>query len=652
MIKKLLFILLTLVIYFAISCTCNSNPFTPYEITATDSLSVTLVSPANGATNQDTSVILSWSGTAETYDVYLGTDSTSLSKIISTDSTNCIKSGLSKGTTYFWRVVGIRGSVSDTSVIRFFTTKINVSLISPTNGATNQDTSVTLNWSGTAETYDVYLGTDSTSLSKIISTDSTNCIKSGLNKGTTYFWRVVGIRGSVSDTSVIRFFTTKIDVSLISPTNGATNQDTSVTLNWSGTAETYDVYLGTDSSSLTKIYSTNSTSYTKSGLNKGTKYYWKVVGNKGSVSSASDVWNFTTKISVLLISPANGATEQPTDLTFSWSGTAETYDVYLGTDSTSLSKIASNLTATTYTKNGLDEITTYYWKVVGTKGSVSGTSGERKFITKLNLNLEMVAVDSGTFQMGLGTLVATDTVHSVTISKSFEICKYEITNDQVVRVYNLAKKKLSGLSFSSTAVTYNSNKILDLEAGACYIEYASSSDTLYVEEGKGKYPVTVITWEGATSFAEFMNALSGTDKYRLPTEAEWEFAARGGKSSNGYIYAGSNTIGDVAWYLDHSSTTDNTSSNWKTNPVGKKNPNELGIYDMSGNVGELCSDRKGNYSSSSQTDPTGASSGTERVYRGGSWCHGEDICRVYCRSYTFSSTSSSTMIGFRIARSK
>ena len=154
-----------------------------------------------------------------------------------------------------------------------------------------------------------------------------------------------------------------------------------------------------------------------------------------------------------------------------------------------------------------------------------------------------------------------------------------------------------------------------------------------------KLPVDVVSWNDCQTFIQKLNQLTGK-KFRLPTEAEWEFAARGGNKRMGYQYSGSNDIDEVAWY---SSNSDN-----KTHPVASKQPNELGIYDMSGNVWEWCSDWYGGYSSEAQTNPTGPTSGSYRVFRGGSWRSGAASCRTANRNDD-APTGSSNYLGLRLA---
>ena len=138
------------------------------------------------------------------------------------------------------------------------------------------------------------------------------------------------------------------------------------------------------------------------------------------------------------------------------------------------------------------------------------------------------------------------------------------------------------------------------------------------------YPVEDVSWNDCQDFIRKLNNMLSSElggkRFSLPTEAQWEYAARGGKKSGHYKYAGSNNIGSVTWYGGHSGS--------RTHPVGQKVANELGLYDMSGNVYEWCQDWYGSYTGVSQTNPTGAASGSVRVLRGGSWITNEGSCRV------------------------
>jgi sulfatase modifying factor 1 len=150
-------------------------------------------------------------------------------------------------------------------------------------------------------------------------------------------------------------------------------------------------------------------------------------------------------------------------------------------------------------------------------------------------------------------------------------------------------------------------------------------------------PVEQVSWNDIQNFITKANQKYGR-RFRLPTEAEWEFAARGGKKRHQYEYAGSNTIGDVAWYDDNAGS--------KTHEVGTKAANELGLYDMSGNVWEWCQDNWGPYPGCSDPKETDAA---RRVLRGGSWYYNDDICRVANR-YWVNASGRSSYIGFRLAQ--
>ena len=233
-------------------------------------------------------------------------------------------------------------------------------------------------------------------------------------------------------------------------------------------------------------------------------------------------------------------------------------------------------------------------------GGTPAFDGEDKVYTVNGVSFKMIAVKGGTFQMGNDYYYAEKPVHQVTLS-DYYIGETEVTQE------------LWNAVMGSNPSNFTGNM---------------------------QRPVEQVSWDDCQTFIYKLNQMTG-ETFRLPTEAQWEYAARGGNKSKGYTYIGSDAIDVVAWYSDN--------SGGMTHPVKTKVPNELGIYDMSGNVFEWCSDWYDYYSSAAQTDPTGPAGGSFRVYRGGSWLFGAACCRVAYR-YDFSHGVTNGDLGLRLAR--
>ena len=221
--------------------------------------------------------------------------------------------------------------------------------------------------------------------------------------------------------------------------------------------------------------------------------------------------------------------------------------------------------------------------------------------------IELIKVEAGNFTMGATSANEKPDenekpAHEITLSQNYYIGKYEVTQEVWKAVMGNNPSKFKG----------------------------------------NNLPVEMVSWKDCQKFIDKLNRITG-EHFRLPSEAEWEYAARGGNKSNGYLYSGSDNLDEVAWY--------NENSGKRTHNVGTKKANELGIYDMSGNVMEWCQDWFGFYTVSSRINPTGPNTGTLRINRGGCWYSYPWYCRSLSRN-KISPDDSYFNLGFRLALSE
>lgn len=245
--------------------------------------------------------------------------------------------------------------------------------------------------------------------------------------------------------------------------------------------------------------------------------------------------------------------------------------------------------------------------LIENKKKESETANSISIPVKDGINIEMIKVEAGTFMMGVTKEVKEPykielPAHEVLLTEDYYIGKYEVTQ----ALWNV---------------------VMDSKHST------NDGDLL---------PKNYVSWNDCQEFIEKLNKITGL-KFRLPTEAEWEYAARGGKKCKRYLYSGSNNVLDVAWY-------DGNSSN-KRHPVGTKQANELGIFDMGGNVSEWCQDLWGQYQNDSQINPLGSSAGTKHVLRGGNYFFDIRICYLSYRMFA-ESNYKDAFNGFRLALSE
>ena len=378
----------------------------------------------------------------------------------------------------------------------------------------------------------------------------------------------------------------------VSPTSGSNNGSVKVKVseNTQTSARTATITVKTDAGSRT-VSVTQSGASGQVSLSVSDMEFAAGSGSKIFSIKSNTTWAVSSDKNWCIVSPTSGSGEGSVTVSVDENTSTSSRTATITVESATIKRTLA------VTQNGVTPTPT-------------PASQDRSF-TVGGVTFKMIAVEGGTFTMGA-------------------------TSEQGSDAYDNEKPTHS--------VTLSSYSIGETEVTQALWQAVMGSNPSYFS-GSQK-PVEQVSWNDCQDFIRRLNSLTG-ENFRLPTEAEWEYAARGGNKSRGYKYAGSNNIDNVAWYWDNIPSQSSGSAGYGTQVVASKSPNELGLYDMSGNVWEWCQDRSGSYSSGSQTNPTGPSSGDGRVGRGGGWGGGARLCRVSNRSYHDPTRFNS--IGLRLA---
>jgi len=672
-------------LYFVWVRAVNKAGKSPYSTVEAGTPKIPTAAPAAPAipvlTVGSRELAVSWQAVEFTaaYEVWFGTTDNAGSAVkyggdITGGATEKTITGLSNETTYYvWikakNVAGTSGFSLPANAKPSAFAGVPETPDKPAVVSGNRELSISWQTAEGALLYEVWTGTSGNSAYAVkrgADLSGTSTALGDLNNGTTYYvWlkakNDIGTSGFSPAASGIPSASTEPPAALenapfITAGNGM------LFLSWQAVegASAYEIWAGTSSNSaaatkrgddvsalsveITDL--NNETTYyvwVKAKNSKGTSGFSPAASGKPSLElAAADVIIELSAVNEWELVSQTAQTEAGTDTVFAVSGTYETYRWYL--DGISVG------TESSYTFNKPAGV--YELVIVARNSAGEGRSGSCRVTVaqaqQQSSFYEMVFVPGGSFEMGknLGTGGGSDVtpVHTVTLS-GFYMGKYEVTQAQWQEVMGSLPSSLTsgtnygrGDNYPVYYVTWYDALVfcnkLSITEGLSPVYRISGSTN---PSAWGAVPTSNnSTWNA-------VEIVSGSNGYRLPTEAQWEYAAKGGNGSPGSnTYSGSNTAGDVAWYSANSGGT--------THEVGTKAPNGLGIYDMSGNVWEWCWDWYGNYASGAQTDPTGASSGTNRMTRGGARIHsaGNEIRSVS----RFEATPSALLndFGFRLVR--
>jgi formylglycine-generating enzyme required for sulfatase activity len=503
---------------------------------------------------------------------------------------------------------------------------------------------------------------------------------------TQYFWRVLHKQSTWSD--IWNFTTLEITEStnLTEPTDESNDVVPLAQFKWEATAgsEFYRLQISLDDNMTNPLWINNVTTdrtYTLDDsednnemLLVGETYYWRARSDR---TNWSDTWSFVVRTGVPYDIEAISIEDTPNKVDLSWECLSGEYtDFWIErSDNDGLSWIRLGSVTSTiheFVDFNLFETTPYLYRIRSEyplgfsdySDPVSVTTETFVFDNQPSL----VSVTGDTFDMGSTNGDGDEApIRNITLTNDFQIGKYEISNIEYCELLNwaLGKGKIKGIyssNFNHDTQSFTYSDIYHEDEG--YISFNNLNKRFIIESGMESLPAVGVTWFGAIAYTNWISIIEdvtplysgtstitsdpyGAEGYRLPTEAEWEFAATN-RGNATYLYSGSDNIDDVAWYIGN--------SNDELHEVGLKTANDLDLYDMSGNAWEWCNDIYGVYDPATLTDPIGPAGNiggsTVVVVRGGSWEFDAYNLRNTNRSSSKADLTYrvNTSIGFRIVK--